>query len=130
MRESPECRILCIDDTASEAELRLLKNVLEREGYRVLATRSAQEALEIVRNNEFDLVLTEYIVPKNDGPSLTHVLKRLRPHVPVVIYSGAWAIPPDGIEMADKFITKLVSIDELLCTIEELLAKSETKAAA
>jgi CheY-like chemotaxis protein len=130
MRELRRPRILCVDDTANEVEMRLRKSVLEMAGYGVWATRNAQEAVQIIRNNDVELVLTEHIVPMNGGPTLTQVLKRLKPHVPVAIYSGSWAAPSDGIGMADRFITKLVSTDELLCTIEELLAKAQTRAAA
>ena len=122
--------ILCVDNTANEVEMRLRKSVLEIAGYGVWATRNPWEAVQIIRNNDVELVLTEHIVEMNGGPPLTQVLKRLKPHVPVVIYSGTWATPPDGIGMADRFITKLVSTDELLCTIEELLAKAQTRAAA
>lgn len=123
--------ILCIDHTANEVEMRLRKSVLELAGYRVWATRNPWEAVQIICNNDVELVLTEYIVEMNGGPPLTQVvLKRLKPHVPVVIYSGTWAASHDGIGMADRFITKLVSTDELLCTIEELLAKAQTRAAA
>jgi len=130
MHELQKPRILCIDNTASEVEMRLRKSVLEIAGYGVWATRNPWEAVQIIRNNDVELVLTEHIVEMNGGPPLTQILKRLKPHVPVVLYSGSWLAPPDGIGMADRFITKLVSTDELLCTIEELLAKAQTRAAA
>jgi DNA-binding NtrC family response regulator len=122
-------RILCIDDTASELEMRLRKSVLEIAGYELWATRNPWEAIQIIRNNDVELILTEHIV-MNGGPPLTQILKRLKPHVPVVIYSGAGAGPPADIGMADRLITKLASTDELLRTIEELLAKTQTRAAA
>ena len=121
--------ILCVDNTANEVEMRLRKSVLEIAGYGVWTTRNPWEAVQIIRNNDVELVLTEHIAEMNGGPPLTQVLKRLKPHVPIVIYSGTWATL-DGIGMADRFITKLASTDELLCTIEELLAKAQTRAAA
>jgi CheY-like chemotaxis protein len=130
MHELRKPRILCIDDTASELEMRLRKSVLEIGGYEVWATRNPWEAVRIIRNNDIELILTEHIVPMNGGPPLTQVLKHLKSHVPIVLYSGAWAVPPDGIGMADMFITKLASTDELLCTIKQLLAKAQTRAAA
>jgi|ERR1043166_6044450 DNA-binding NtrC family response regulator len=130
MHELRKPRILCIDDTANEVEMRLRKSVLEIAGYGVWATRNPWEAVQIIRNNDVELVLTEHIVPMNGGPPLAQVLKRLKPRVPVIIYSGARETPPDGIGTADRFIPKLVSTDELLCTIEEMLAKAQTRAAA
>jgi len=130
MHELRKPRILCIDDTANDVEMRLRKSVLEIAGYGVWATGNPLEAVRILRNNDVELVLTEHIVPMNGGPPLTQVLKRLKPYVPVIIYSGAWEVPRDGIGMADRFIPKLVSTDELLCTIEELLAKAQLRAVA
>jgi len=109
--------------------MRLRKSVLEIAGYGVWVTRNPWEAIQIIRKNDVALVLTEHIV-MNGGAPLTRILKRLKPQVPVVIYSGAWVDPPEGIGRADGFITKLVSTDELLRTIEELLAKTQTRAAA
>lgn len=122
--------ILVIDDTATPAELRLLKSVLESAGYRALATRNPQRALEMARDNDVELILMECIAPVHGGPSLAKTLKRLKPEVPVVLYSGAWAPPTDVMEVADQFITKLVSIDELPGTIEELLATNQGRVAA
>lgn len=130
MSDSYAPLLLVIDDTATPAELRLLKSVLESAGYCVLATRNPQRAIEMARDNDVELILMECIAPVNCGPSLAKMLKRLKPEVPVALYSGAWAPPTDFMEVADQFITKLVSIDELLRTIEELLATNQSRAAA
>jgi CheY-like chemotaxis protein len=130
MSDSYAPLILAIDDTATMAELRLLKSVLESAGYRVLATRNPQRALEMARDNNVNLILAEHIVPVKGGPSLAQVLKRLKPEVPVALYSSAWSPPADAMKFADHFITKLVSIDELLSTIEELLATNQGRVAA
>jgi len=123
--------ILCIDDTQTETELGLLKRVLETAGYCVLTTTSAHKALEIFHENHVDLVLTEQIRLTTTGvPSLAAKMKSLKPDVPVAIYSADWAALPGETRFADIFLTKLVSIDELLCTIAELLDKHPTRAAA
>jgi hypothetical protein len=57
-------------------------------------------------------------------------MKSLKPDVPVAIYSADWAALPGEMRFADIFLTKLVSIDDLLCTIEELLDKGQATAAA
>jgi DNA-binding NtrC family response regulator len=123
--------ILCIDDRQTATELDLLKRVLETVGYCVLTTTSAHKALEIFHKNHVDLVLTEHMRLTTVGvPSLAAKMKSLKPDVPVAIYSADWAAPPGEMRFADIFLTKLVSIDELLCTIEELLEKGPARAAA
>lgn len=97
----------------------------------MLIASSAHKALEIFRKSRVDLVLTEHIVPATTGsPTLAATLKRLKPDVPVAIYSADWAESPEDMWFADMFITKLVPVDELLRKIEELLAKDLTRAAA
>lgn len=117
--------ILCVDDKEAEIQLGLFQRVLETAGYRVLTANSVQKALEIFRGNRVDLVLTEHIVRRTCRDTLAAILKKLKPDVPVAIYSADWAASPDDMRFADVFITKLVPIDELLATIKKLLAKNQ-----
>jgi DNA-binding response OmpR family regulator len=104
--------------------------VLERAGYKVLTATRAHKALEIFRKNHVDLVLTEHVLPAIIGQTaVAATLKMLRPEVPVAIYSADLAEPED-MRFADIFITKLVSVDELLRTIEGLLLKGARTVAA
>lgn len=128
MHELRKPRILCIGDTANEVEIRVPKSVLEIAGYEVLATHNAREAVQNIRNNDVELVLTEHIVPMDGGLPLTEVLESLKPQVPVGIYSGGWA--PLATSGWPTFITKLVSTHELLCTLEDLLGKAQPRVAA
>lgn len=129
MPEAPRAMVLCIDDTATEAEFHLLRSVLERAGYQVLLAGDAQEALAIIRAVHVDMVLTENIVPAQGGCSLAEEIKRINPNVPVVVYSGAWETPR-GASAGNKFITKLAPIEELLHTLEELLGTAQSGAVA
>lgn len=127
--------ILCVDDCVdnqdAEIQLELFQRVLQTAGYRVLTANRPQKALEIFRENHVDLVLTEHIVRRVNGSgTLAAILKKLKPEVPVAIYSADWAASPDDMRFADLFITKLVPIDELLATIKNLLAKSQIRVAA
>src|ERR1041384_8582556 len=124
----PGAVILCVDDRQTEATLDLLKRVLEKTGYCVLATTSAHEALELFHKNKVDLVLTEHIrLTAFDVPSIAAKIKSLKPDVPIVIYSADWAEPDEEMRFADIFLTKLVSTNELLCTIDELLDKRSSQ---
>jgi two-component system, OmpR family, response regulator CpxR len=120
--------ILCIDDEETALELR--KRVLETAGCTVLTATNAHEALEIFRSNHVDLVLTEHVHPTLGGGPLVKAMKALKPDVPIGIYSADRAVFPEDIPFADLFITKLVSVDELLRTVEELLTNRPGSAAA
>jgi len=132
MSAAPDSRpvILCIDDRETKVELGVRKRVLEGAGYRVLLATSARQAMEIFRRRHVDLVLTEQGVAGTvGGPTLAPTMKRFRPDVPVVLYSADWAPSHEDIKFADLFITKLVSVNELLRTIEELLEAPAREAA-
>jgi CheY-like chemotaxis protein len=126
---APQATVLCIDDTATDAEACLLRSVLKKAGYQVLIARDAQEALATIRAHHIDLVLTEHIMPAPGGPSLAEEVKQLNPHLAVVVYSGTWEAP-GGAASGDKFITKLAPIEELLRTIQALLEAVQSRAAA
>jgi len=123
--------ILCADDRETATERELFERVLQKAGYTVLTATSAHEALEIFCRNRIDLVLTEHIASAITGrPTLAATMKKLKPDVPVVIYSADWGESPDDMRYADMFITKLVSVDELLHTIMQLLDKVPARSAA
>src|ERR1051326_417792 len=122
--------ILCVDDQETEDESKLFKRVLESAGYRVLIATGAGEALEMFQKNYVDLVLTEHIGPTMlNGPTLPAIMKMLKPEVPVAIYSADWAASPEDTSVADRFITKLVPLDDLLGTIKSRLAGGAKRAA-
>ena len=61
-------RILIVEDDA--VFLRPLLRAVEGEGYKVRATPSGEAALELLRHEDFDLVLTDKLLPKMDGIEL------------------------------------------------------------
>ncbi len=121
--------ILNLDDRETALELNIRRRVLETAGYRVLSTTDAQKALEVFRDNHVDLVLTEQVAPALPGAFTLAAMKILKPEVPIAIYSADWEASPEHMRFADIFITKLVSVDEFLNTIERLLANGRTATA-
>jgi CheY-like chemotaxis protein len=120
--------LLCVD--TEEIGLQIRKRMLETVGYKVLSARSTQQALKAFRQNNVDLVLLEHLVPGDiDCRSLIATMKSLKPEVPIAIYSADLQ-RPQNLQLADAFITKLVSVHELLRTLEKLLPRFSLPAAA
>jgi two-component system, OmpR family, response regulator CpxR len=107
--------VLCVDDEIEALNLR--KAMLETHGYRVLIAINAEEALKVFDCEEIDVVLTDHLLKGHTGTALAAEMKRRKPGVAVAIYSGV-AQPPEDIEKADLFITKLVTPEELLTYLE------------
>lgn len=112
--------ILCVDDEAAALALRCL--VLSNAGYRVLTASDGAAALELFRCIRVDLVLTDYCLPGLTGAQVAAEMKRLKPEIPVVLFSGL-AEPPPGSEHADLVITKGRPVVEFLSEIAKLISK-------
>lgn len=83
-QDSP--RVLVVDD-----ELSLLSTLtanLELEGFEVIAAESAKRALDLLREKDVDLVLTDVRMPGMNGVELFHELRATRPDLPVVLMTA------------------------------------------
>jgi CheY-like chemotaxis protein len=59
-------------------------------GYEVRAVSSSRDALAIFQAapHDFDLVMTDMTMPGMTGEALTYELRRLRPDIPIILYTG------------------------------------------
>lgn len=83
-------QILIIDD--EQATLIILRKMLEAEGYRVLDALDGQEGLELFRQNDVDLVITDMVMPVKDGLKTIMELMEESPATPVIAISGGGVI--------------------------------------
>lgn len=78
--------ILLVDDNRNGLLAR--KSVLEEHGYQVQACSSPEEALSEFQQHAYDLLVTDYRMPKMTGTELITHIRRINPIVPVVLVSG------------------------------------------
>ena len=112
--------ILCVDDEVAALALRSL--VLTSAGYEVLTAADGAAALELFRCIQIDLVITDYRLPGLTGAQMAAEMKRLKPNVPIVLFSGLVEAPP-GSEHVDLVITKGMPVVELLREVRQLLSQ-------
>jgi CheY-like chemotaxis protein len=79
-------RILLVDDNANGLKAR--KKVLEDLGYGIVTASNGHDALERFAPQKFDLVVTDYKMPRMDGLELIVNLRKLEPELPIVLISG------------------------------------------
>ena len=115
-----ECVLLVEDEepVALATELQLTEL-----GYRVVTHLSVKSALEAFRDNphQFDLVLTDQTMPHVTGLDLARQLSRIRPGVPIVLYTGFGGGIPHGQAFqagVRKVLAKPVEPAELLAALE------------
>jgi CheY-like chemotaxis protein len=79
-------RILLVDDNVSGSTAR--KTVLEELGHKIHVTSSGADALEQFSQHKYDLVVTDYKMPRMDGLELIVRLRKQAPDIPIVLISG------------------------------------------
>ena len=70
--------------------MELVKKMLEQIGYHVVGKTSPVEAVELFRSDphQFDLVITDFTMPKMTGTELAQELTAIRPDMPVILCTG------------------------------------------
>jgi DNA-binding response OmpR family regulator len=118
-------RILLVDDEQSIQTL--LTYPLRKEGYEVVAALDGQEALDRFREQSFDLVVLDLMLPRVDGFEVCRQL-RARSGVPIIMLT-AKAEEFDtvlGLELgADDYITKPFSMREFRSRVKAVLRRAE-----
>jgi len=101
---------------------------LEMKGYRITHCANGREALEVLRNQSFDLCILDVMLPEVDGFDIAREIRRLDQHTPI-IFLTAKSLKEDrihGLKIgADDYITKPFSIEELILKIEVFLRRSK-----
>lgn len=79
-------RLLIVDDES--AQMRALCDTLSVEGYALQGFTSAQQALSALRPAEFDLLLTDLMMPEMDGITLINAAKQVDPALGAIVMTG------------------------------------------
>jgi DNA-binding NtrC family response regulator len=96
--------ILCIDD--DDGMLCYQKALFERRGYKVLTAASARQGLRIAAVCDVTAVVVDYHMPEMDGLEFATEVKRLKPQMPIVMFSSDDAIPESALNVVDAFVSK------------------------
>lgn len=117
-------KILIVDD---EDRIRdIIKEYLDFEGYTYDEASDGVEAIEKIRNDEFDVVVLDIMMPKVDGFTVVREVRKFS-QVPVIMLSarGEEYDKLFGFEMGiDDYITKPFSPKELVARIKAVLKRS------
>ena len=107
--------ILLVDDEPVQREL--IEGYLKRQGFKVLPAESAERALELFRQDAFDLVLTDQKMAKMSGLELVQAVHAINPETPVILMTAFGTIEAAVTALkqgAIDYLTKPLNLDELL----------------
>ena len=116
-------RILIIDD--QDAIRRVLRDILENEKYQVDDVANGMDALQLVKDQEYDAIFCDIKMPEMDGIEVLEAVKQLC-DTPVIMISGHGTIDTavDAIKKgAFDFIQKPPDLNRLLITLRNALDK-------
>jgi len=126
MSDLPE--LLIIDD--ENIALKNLSHILKGEGYEVVAMQNSTEALDLLRERGFDLVLTDLKMEKIDGMDILNFTREHHPDAEVIMITGYATVDSAIGAMkagAYHYIAKPYKIDEVRKVVQEALEKQSLK---
>jgi CheY-like chemotaxis protein len=82
----PHPNILLVDD--NQDGLLVRRTVLEELGYGVSIARNGEEGLKLFESANFDVVVTDYRMPRMNGAELIQRIRKLNPHARIILLSG------------------------------------------
>lgn len=119
-------RILVVDDEVDLVET--VRFSLDLEGYDVLVAFNGEEALNLARKENPDLILLDLMLPKLDGYKVCRLLKfdERHKHIPILMLTAKTQEKDKttGLETgANEYITKPFDMDELMKKVKNYLSK-------
>ena len=120
-------RILVIDD---QEHIRfIIKSLLTRDNHEIELAKNGKVGLQLVKSGQFDLVITDVVMPEMDGFEVIAGLKKLAPDIGLIVMSGG------GVKLdmenllvmatymgADRAISKPLDFTRLQVAVREVLA--------
>lgn len=111
--------ILCIDD--HETALSGWCLYFQAAGYRVIGHTQPEAGLQDFATRAIDAVVLDYLMPELDGARVAEAMKRIKPDVPILLFTAHSSVPRKLKEMADDYAVKGESPQQVLKKLDALL---------
>jgi len=98
---TPKPLILCLEDNPKYLALR--KKVLEHEGYEIISVTTAGEAVKALHQFPICATIADHLLQGVTGAQLARDMKKIKPQVPIILFSGA---VPENLDGVDVYLNK------------------------
>ena len=118
--------ILIVDDEKNIREG--LKLFLKREGYTIILSENGNDAIEQLKENDIDLVISDLRMPGMDGDELLTYITKNYPGIPVILITGHGSVENAVNAMkngAYDFVTKPFSLEKLGILVQRALSQRQ-----
>jgi signal transduction histidine kinase/CheY-like chemotaxis protein len=126
MKEQP--KVLIVDDEPGIRDL--LSYELCSHEYKVATAVNGEDALEKIKKEKFDIVISDIKMPRMGGLEMLEAIKKINPDIEVIMSTGYGTIETAVSAMkmgAYDFVQKPFNLDEIFAIIEKALERSELK---
>ncbi|MER3472132.1 MAG: DNA-binding response regulator [Chitinophagaceae bacterium] len=122
-------KLLLIEDDHRLAEL--TQRGLEEQGFAITLAYDGEMGKKLAFNNDYDIIITDIILPKINGVDLCKQISRTKPDIPIIMLTalGTTDDKVEGFDAgADDYLVKPFELRELLVRIRALLKRNSKNA--
>ncbi|MBQ8598415.1 MAG: response regulator transcription factor [Lachnospiraceae bacterium] len=106
----------------------LFKHVLLQKGYSVTTVSNGEEALDVMEKEQFDLLISDIMMPVMDGYELVRQMREVNEEIPVLMITAKDAfddMQKGFLSGTDDYMVKPVNLDEMLLRVAALLRRAK-----
>jgi len=117
-----EIRVLVVDDEPTILEV--IGMYLEDRGYRLTFASDGLEGLRQFENGQFDIIISDRVMPAMTGDEMAAAIKSQAPQVPIILITGQHRGVPFDISPFSAFLPKPFTRTQLLAAMDDVLLLS------
>lgn len=117
--------VLIVEDDVRVAEL--ISRVMQENAYQVSMAYDGKQAMGLVQSQDFDLIITDIILPELNGIEFCRKVRSIKPHIPIIMLTalGTTNHKVEGLDAgADDYMVKPFEMKELLARVRAVLKRS------
>ncbi len=118
-------KVLLVEDDKKLAKI--IEEGLKKQNFRIDVAYDGEEGLYLAKNNQYDVMIIDWMLPKISGIELIKKLREENIHTPALILTAKSDIDDkvEGLSVADDYLTKPFDFDELIARLKALFRRSK-----